>query len=215
SELETGEKSGGDNPPKGVVIHYYLRKKPKDPLKLEITDAAGTAVATLSSKEEDEESEDAPDAPEEPVKPTVLKTEIGVNRVAWDLRWQGPGLIKHAKWDGGNPKRGPLVLPGTYRFKLTVDGQVFGPFSCTVEPDPRLKLLPAELEVQLKQTLTLRSDISKIANSVHAVQAIRKQLKERNELLKDNAKAEPLVKSATTLIDKFDALEAKLHNPKA
>jgi hypothetical protein len=214
SGLETGEK-GADNPPKGVIVNYYLRKKPKDPLKLEISDPAGTVVATLSSKEEDEEPEDAPDAPEEPVKPTVLKTEIGVNRVAWDLRWQAPELIKNAKWDGGNPKRGPLVLSGTYRLRLTVDGQTFGPVSFTVEPDPRVKLSPADLEAQLKQTLTVRANITKITETVHAVQAIRKQLKERNELLKNNAKAEPLVKSAKELIDKLDALEAKLHNPKA
>jgi hypothetical protein len=50
---------------------------------------------------------------------------------------------------------------------------------------------------------------------VEAIRAIRKQLTERNELLKDNAKAEPLVKAAKGLIGKLDSLEAKLHNPKA
>jgi hypothetical protein len=40
-------------------------------------------------------------------------------------------------------------------------------------------------------------------------------LKQRNDLLKDNAKAEPLVKQSKELIEKLDTLEAKLHNPKA
>ena len=38
---------------------------------------------------------------------------------------------------------------------------------------------------------------------------------QRNELLKDQAKAEPLVKQTKEVVAKLEALEAKLHNPKA
>src|SRR5262249_56684873 len=47
------------------------------------------------------------------------------------------------------------------------------------------------------------------------MRSVRKQLADRNELLKDNAEAEPLVKAANGLIARLDDVEAKLHNPKA
>src|SRR5208337_5608382 len=53
SELEGGgEKAAGDNPPKGAVIDYWLKNKPKDPIALEVLDARGALVTKLSSKEE-------------------------------------------------------------------------------------------------------------------------------------------------------------------
>src|SRR5439155_22757067 len=103
-------KTAGDNPPQGAIIQYSLKKKPKDPIKLEILDEKGALVNTLTSKEEpDGESEDDPDGPEEPVKKTILTTEVGVNRVNWNLHYQGATLIKGAKIDSGDPKEGPLV----------------------------------------------------------------------------------------------------------
>jgi hypothetical protein len=84
-----------------------------------------------------------------------------------------------------------------------------------VEPDPRASVPLADLEAQLKTTLALRDDISRLSDTVERLRSLRGQLKSRNDLLKDNAKAEPLVKASKELSDKFDALEAKLHNPKA
>jgi hypothetical protein len=54
-----------------------------------------------------------------------------------------------------------------------------------------------------------------VSGIVERLRAIHKQLADRNELLKDNAAAAPLVKSSKELIVKLDALEEKLHNPKA
>ena len=42
----------------------------------------------------------------------MLPTEPGVNRVAWDLRHEGPTIIPKAKNDAGVPHRGPLAPPG-------------------------------------------------------------------------------------------------------
>ena len=47
------------------------------------------------------------------------------------------------------------------------------------------------------------------------MRAVRKQLQDRNDLLADDAKAKDLVKASNDLIGKLDALEEKLHNPKA
>ncbi len=55
----------------------------------------------------------------------------------------------------------------------------------------------------------------KLTQTVNRLRSVRKQLTEHNELLKDDPKAETLVKDSKALIAKLDALEEKLHNPKA
>jgi len=78
-----------------------------------------------------------------------------------------------------------------------------------------VQLPQSDLEQQLKFALLIGDDISRLSGIVNRLRAIRKQLADRNELLKDNAKAASLIRSAKELIARVDALEAKLHNPKA
>jgi hypothetical protein len=207
-------KSSGDNPPEGAIIDYYLAKKPKDPVKIEITTEDGVLVRTLSSKPEPEEQvEDDPDAPEEKPKKAVLTTEPGVNRVAWDLRYEGATKIPKAKSEG-DPKIGPLVLPGKYKITLKVEDRTLSA-PLIVEPDPRIKESQETLAEQLKFALTLRSDISQISDMVIRLRSVKGQLAARNSLMKESPSAKTVMKSADDLIAKIDALEARLHNPKA
>src|SRR5262249_12102090 len=74
---------------------------------------------------------------------------------------------------------------------------------------------PEVLEKQLPCTIQIRDDISRLTDAVHRLRAVRKQLVDRNDLLREDSKGEDLIKEARSLIEKLDALEAKLHNPKA
>lgn len=209
-------KSAGDNPPKGAIIHYYLKRVPAQPVKLEVFDAKGTLVRTLSSKldMEDELPPDDPEAREKEPKKAPLTAKVGVNRGVWDLRYDGGKTIPKGKNDGGNLKVGPLVVPGTYTLRLTADGKTFNG-KVEVRQDPRVTVPLVELEEQLKLTLAIRDDLTRLTGIVKAIRSVRQQLESRNELLKDNAKAEELVKESKSAIGKLDALEARLHNPKA
>jgi photosystem II stability/assembly factor-like uncharacterized protein len=226
--FDSRQKPTGDNPPEGAIIDYYLSKKPKESIKIEITTEEGIAVKELSSNPEPEEAtEDDPDAPEEKPKKALLTKELGVNRVVWDLRYQGATKIPKAKSEG-DPKIGPLVFPGTYRVTLKVeDKTVTTPL--IVQPDPRIKDSPDILAEQLKFALALRGDINEVSDMVSRLRTVRSQLTARNGLLKENTgakeKLDPspitasphssLMKSSEELISKIDALEGKLHNPKA
>ena len=232
-------KGIGQNPPAGAIINYYLKAKPKGEITLEVLDVQGNLVSTLKSKpkkeppasgpqrsqveeqpkfgakeEEEEGPEDDPDAPYERAKKTVLTTEVGVNRVAWDLRYKGAGKIKGAKVDSGVIDQGPQVNPGTYTLKLTVDGKIQNS-TVEVRGDPRQHVAEGDLAEQLKFALTIRDDLSRLAQMVNQIRSIRKQLSARDALLKGNPKTEALIKPGQELIGKLDALEEKLHNPKA
>jgi hypothetical protein len=208
-------KGVGKNPPAGVIVNYFLKNKPKGEITLEILDSSGRLADKLSSKAETQEiKEDDPDAPDELPKKTRLTTVVGVNRVAWNLHYQGAEKIKHAKIDAGEPSVGPLALPGSYTLKLTVEGKTQSA-PVTVEPDPRVHMSEQELKEGLDLALALRDQITRVTRLVHQIRSVRNQLATRDELLKENPKAEPLIKLGKELTTKLNALEEKIHNPKA
>lgn len=209
----------GANPPQGAIIHYRLKEKPKGDVTLEILDAQGMIIRTLSSKPEPQEPPDVGSYSDPPEKPAGLPTTPGLHRITWDLRYKGAELIPNAKLDSGNPKVGPLVTPGTYTLRLNADGKsVTTKFE--VRLDPRQQTTPgpisaADLEQQLKLTLQVRDDITRLTRLVVALRSVRKQIEDRNALLTDDAKAEKLLKLGQDSIAKLNTLEAKLHNPRA
>jgi photosystem II stability/assembly factor-like uncharacterized protein len=212
------------NPPAGAVVHYTLKQKPKGDLTLEVLNAKGEVLRKLSSKKEEEEKSEEGDysEDEDKEKKDVLPTEAGLHRFVWNLQIAGATPIKKAKTDAGNPKEGPLVTPGKYTLKLAADGETVTT-EVTVLLDPRqepknadaLKTLLAGLDEQQAFALKLRDDINRLAKTVEQIRGVRKQLQERNALLKEDAKAAAVVKSSEELLKKLDALEEKLHNPKA
>jgi photosystem II stability/assembly factor-like uncharacterized protein len=231
-----GEGSG-KNPPTGAIIDYFLKEKPKGVITLDILDAQGKLVIQLKSKPEDkkkkaaqaagappnpfaetadadDEDDDDPDAPDERHKKPELTTKPGVNRVTWDLRYEGVQKIKRAKVDQGAPEVGPLVNPGTYTLKLKMGGKT-QTAELTVRGDPRVKILAADLDEQLKFALQIRDDMNNLAKMVKEIRSLKKQLTAQHELLKGQAKAEAFAKPAKELYTKLDELEEKLHNPRA
>lgn len=135
-----------ENPPFGVMVYYYLSKKPAGEMKLQIFDAAGKLVRTISSIPPPKvERPPYPDYWLRSPEDRALSTKIGTNRTNWDLRYDDP--------PGFNPDinnqmnsspnsvtpgpHGPLVLPGTYTMKLTVDGKTYTQ-NVTIRNDPRV-----------------------------------------------------------------------------
>jgi hypothetical protein len=73
----------------------------------------------------------------------------------------------------------------------------------------------AGLLAQQALALKVRDDISNLSDAVARLRAVKKQADLRKELLKDRDDAKPLLKDTEALVKKLDALEEKLHNPKA
>jgi photosystem II stability/assembly factor-like uncharacterized protein len=208
------DRQTGDNPPHGAIIHYYLERKPKEDLVLEIFDETGKSVHRFTSKKEEGEKETDPDAPSHVYKPTVLPTEPGVQRVAWDLHFLGPKIIPAAKNDAGIPHEGPLVLPGTYTLRLHVDGKVLTG-TVEVHMDPRVKSSAEELRERHRLAMQLFAEIGRLVETVLEVRSVRAQLKHRLEHLPKQPGTESWGKLAKELLERLDVLENKLHNPRA
>jgi photosystem II stability/assembly factor-like uncharacterized protein len=203
------------NPPRGAIIQYYLKEAAGEEIRLEIRDRQGQLVRTLSSTPKPAEL--PPGDPDgwgaEPPKPELSK-EKGVQRAVWDLTYEGATKIKGAKLDWGDPKRGPMVVPGEYTLTLQAGGETLTG-TVRVLPDPRVELDAADLQEQVEQSLEIRDAISRLSGAVDQVRSIRSQLQERIGLWERHAAAQSLLDPAREIIARCDALEAKLQNPRA
>jgi len=209
------DKWSGENPPARASIYYWLKEKPKGDITIEIVDAQNNVIRTLSSKPRTSPGHTDNQAEmEEALKKAGLATEPGVQRGLWDLTQAGADMIERGKLDAGSAFNGPLVLPGTYTIRLTVDGKS-ETTTLKVLPDPRVQVSEADLRAQTEFALAVRSDITRLARDVRQLRSIRQQLANRIDVLKGNAKAEQLNKQSEGLISKLDALEDKFHNSKA
>ncbi len=148
------EEPVGQNPPDGAILDYVLGARPTAAVTLEILDHDGALVRRFAS-------DDAPEPLVEPLvvpaywvrPPRLLSAAPGMHRFVWDLRLPPPPAREHeypiSAIAGDTPREplGPLVPPGTYTVKLTVDGTAFTR-TLTVKMDPRVAMSPADLAAQ-------------------------------------------------------------------
>jgi len=143
------------NPPDGAIIYYSLGTKPAGAITLDVLDAAGTVVRHMTSGPVESVKEAA--RPPEPnfwiAPPFRLPAEAGGNRTNWDLRADAPPAFTHIFEINANPgltppsPQGPLVPPGVYTLRLTVDGKSYTQ-RVTVVNDPRSPARTADVVAQ-------------------------------------------------------------------
>ena len=115
----------GANPPAGTAISYYLKTEPTTDVKITISDYTGKVIRNINGTK-----------------------EVGINRVQWNLRGNPPPRPANAPTGGGGGgggggfgglfNLGPLVDPGTYLVKVSVDGKDFTT-KVVVEADPGIQ----------------------------------------------------------------------------
>jgi photosystem II stability/assembly factor-like uncharacterized protein len=131
-----------ENPPSGVAIDYYLKNGSSAPVVIEILDASGAVVQTLSSDPNAQRAAGVAAqtqatgiprvSPLWQTRPDLPSAVAGMHRVAWSaLRPRPRGAVPID--DGGPPDQRYV---GDFTAKLTVNGKSYTqPF--TVKPDPR------------------------------------------------------------------------------
>jgi len=152
------------NPPYGALIYYYRSQPATGEIKLEVSDAAGKLVRTISST--------LPPAVEGALYPDywlstpqsrALPTSVGMHRINWDLQYEDPPAFNHDLENQMNMvegvatagPHGPQVPPGTYTLKLTVNGTAYTQ-TVVVHNDPRVGESAAVLsELKSQNRLTM------------------------------------------------------------
>ena len=164
----------------GVVLSWWLGDEPES-ATLEIMDASGEVVRTFAPAIEGEER-DRWAGP-------ALPMEVGLNRLRWDLRTDPPatfpGMIL---W--GVRTMAPVVPPGTYAVRLTVNGR-----SETTEVEVRrhpwiTDVTDEDLVAQYEFGMEIRDKVHEANSAVIAIRSVKAQLDERLEASDDERLAE-------------------------
>ncbi len=208
------EEPHGENPPTGAIIDYSLRTVPTEPVFLDVLDSAGNVIRHFSSN-------DQPPAPEETYfmkewlpRFRPLTTNAGHNRFVWNLRYPSPptrhsGYSMAAIAGKGTVKvpQGPLVLPGKYKVRLTVNGKAYTR-PLKVEMDPRVKISAAALRTQLRLALQIWNAIAAQNDLDVQVRELRKELARLKKLPKLAVETKSAVAALEGRMDKLNGFLA-------
>jgi photosystem II stability/assembly factor-like uncharacterized protein len=155
-----GQKTyAAENPPYGALISVYLRTDAADTAVVTVRDATGAAIRTIR-------------------RPSL---KAGLNRFAWDLRYDGPSAAAGDAGGGGFGGRfggaAPLAVPGDYTVTIAVGGRTLEQ-PVKVLPDPRMNLPAADYLAQLEAAIALRDLVSQVNGVIGRTESLRRQLTE-------------------------------------
>jgi len=124
------EEPAGANPGEGVAIDYLLPRAARD-VRIEVLDGRGSVVRRYASSDTAEPPLRDRNIPDYWIRPpVVIAVTEGSHRLHWDMRHAPvPSAdrsypIAAAMHDTPAEPRGPIVPPGPFRVRLTVDGTV-------------------------------------------------------------------------------------------
>ncbi len=221
----------GQNPTYGATITYTVGDSTPAPGTLLIADATGQVVRTMAGMRALGPNESASDesvptgvaAPEPPKPDTGAKASgapwvpagMGMHRIYWDLRADGPVRWNGTKDFNKGPQSGAPLPPGTYTATLTVGGhtqtQTF-----QVVNDPRSHAAPADLQAQYAFTAALFHDVSQLDVALNRLDGMRAQAAALLTAVKGTPNAQPVAAAVTALDDAMRAVEASITcNPQA
>ena len=201
----------GDNPPKGAILDYYLKTKPgeKEEITIEILDAQGKRVRRLSNHKESKH-EQPPEWPDREKPVELLPAEAGMNRFAWDFRYDPPVQTPGAFYSG-EPPRGPLVIPGAYQVKLTVKGQSqTAPLEVKLDPRLQNSVTAAEMQKQIELALKVQQDVDALHRAVNQIRELRANLQTLQKWAGESSSSSEVIASARALDQKMAPVEGSL-----
>jgi hypothetical protein len=200
---EQRDASAGENPPYGAAINYYLKSSPKKNMNISILDENGQTVRILSGSR-----------------------KVGINRIWWDLRYEastepklrtspifaphvkvGPEVYRSIRSWGG--RISPLVTPGSYTVKLTIDSKEFRQ-DLEVKKDPNSEGSEEDIRAQTKLLLEMRDSSSEVADMINQIEWIRKQIYDLKALLEEDKDTAEIQKSSDDLDKLFISVEENL-----
>jgi photosystem II stability/assembly factor-like uncharacterized protein len=200
---EEGEKKnilaeGGENPPIGAIIHYWLGDEPNSDVKLSIQKSSGEEIRSFSSSDEEKHNG------------CRVEKYAGVHRFIWDLRYPPavnlPFGTLSAYWGGG--VEGPIVVPGTYQVKLEVDGQTHLE-EFEVRKDPRVPATQEDLEAQFDLLMKIRNKLDEAHKTVLRGRELREQIESWQERLQQTGH-DDLAKECDRVLEKLGNIEHEI-----
>jgi len=193
------EESAGKNPPDGAIINYYLKSEVSKPITLEIFDASNKLVRRFSSADKpavvNEKDLNVPTYWVRP--PQLLSARRGMQRFVWDLHYPPPKVdrydypISAIYMDTPPVPQGPVIAPGQYVLKLTVNNRSYTQ-PLIIKIDPRVLTPAAGLAQQFALSMQAYEGMKQSREWLEEVRKLRAQLKDLRARESQSAASEAL-----------------------
>jgi photosystem II stability/assembly factor-like uncharacterized protein len=168
----------GDNPASGAIITYYLRSRHiYGPIKLEVLDAAGKLVDTIT-----------------PGK------RRGINRIEWNMRVKPPQVPRAAQV-AFSASSGPRVPPGAYTVRLTRGSEV-AEGKLAIGLDRRAPYTVADRKAQFDAVMKAHGLFGEMTKLAGRIDVAREAVRDR---MKGLPEGDELTRKLRTLLDKIEA----------
>ena len=184
--LQATYLNAGTNPPKGVVVTYYLKQKADGPVTLAFMDPQGKLIKQFSSHSSDRSA-------------PPVSAEAGTNQFVWDMTYPNARQLPqgvYAEEERGDA-RAAVAVPGTYEVRLSVAGQYYER-NFVIREDPRVSVTQQDLQAQFDLMMRIDAQIDEVTDTVRQIQKARGQV----QAVRKQAQGRRAVQSAA---DKLDA----------
>ncbi len=172
----------GTNPPSGAVVTYYLRSRHVyGSIKLEVLDAAGKVVDTIT--------------------PTKRR---GINRVTWTMRVKGPRVPRAAQVAFG-ASQGPRVVPGTYTVRLTRGTEVIQT-KLAIALDRRATYNAGDRKAQFDAVMRAHQLFEDMTKLTDQIEATRTAVEEREKAVPNTDELSKKLRAITAKLDEVRRL---------
>lgn len=199
----------GQNPPDGVIVHYYFREKPVDEVRLTFLDGEGQVLREFSSKDAvPPQASGAIYSVTGSEQPLTVPVEKGANRFVWNMRLSGAREVPGAAmWFGF--LGGPVALPGRYHVQLSVGKEVLTrPFE--IVKDPRITATDVELKEQFDLLRKVRDKITEVHEAVLDLRDIKAQVQQWVKRAHGLSASGALSGAANELTSELDSIHDEL-----
>ena len=196
-----------------AYINYSLAGAPRDPIDVQIVDGDGKTVRQLKSSGHEGLNRVTWDLRYDPPKLVALRTTPPENPRIWEEpRFRGQDTRPVTHWGLEPAQVGPIVTPGKYTVKLTVDGRSLTQ-PLEILRDPKVPTSNADLDLSVKLQLRLRDNITAAAEMVNTIEVIRKQLEDVRNAYRDDPSKTAMLQQVTAMDKKLLDVETRLLEP--
>ena len=193
-----------------AILDYSLKSATKEPVDIEVLDEHNTVIRKLKAPGKAGMNRTAWDLRYEPPHVIALRTAAPDNPHIWEEpRFRGKDSRPVTHWGIEGAQVGPIVAPGKYTLRLTVNGQTFTQ-PLTILKDPHAPSSDADIDASVKALLRIRDDITHTSDMVNRIEWMRKQLEDVNAMLADQKSKADLRKSVQQMDQKMQSVEFKL-----
>ena len=184
-------------------------------MKVEILDAAGKVIREVRGSARAGLNRAGWDLRVEPPRLVALRTTPPENPHIWEEpRFRGQDTRPVTHWGLAQAQVGPIVAPGKYSVRLTVDGETQAQ-PIEILRDPKVAAPDADLEASIQLQLRIRDDISASADMVNQLEVMRRQLEEAQKGMRGQRGKEELLKSVAAMDKQILDVENMILEPAA